>query len=226
MTETRLCKECLLSKSIDDFHNYSNGSKAYKCKDCHKESERKRLIAFYANNPEAKIRRNLSTVVSRAEESINTIAPTQICKVCCEIKNKEDFPKCGNHKLNTCKSCYQPFINSKAKQRYREDAEFRAKKKLSDYKSRLKYRYGVTVEQVVNTLESQHGKCANKACGVEISLTAPKESVKPAVIDHSHITGKFRALLCQSCNTLLGRIEKDRTIVDGLFEYSDRFKET
>ena len=70
-------------------------------------------------------------------------------------------------------------------------------------KNRYENVYNVTVEHVVDTLRSQDNKCANHACGVEISLSAPKELVKPAMVDHNHKTGKFRALLCGRCNVAI-----------------------
>lgn len=192
-------------------------------------AERNRQKALWLNNLDYRqrhndygkaVRKGLTPNLKSAEIKGNE----KECTDCHSIKLKEEFPLRGKHRLNTCTICYNEKENLKARIRYREDEEYRAKKKLNGNKARLKYRYGVTVEEIINTLESQHGKCANKACGVEISLTAPKELVKIAVVDHDHATGKFRALLCTSCNTLLGRIEKDKQVVGGLFDYLDRYK--
>lgn len=89
------------------------------------------------------------------------------------------------------------------------------------YKNRpdkVKNTYGITYEDVLNTFQDQLGCCANTACGQEISLEV-KSGKDRAVIDHNHETGKFRALLCSQCNLELGKIEKDKKLVLGLFAY-------
>lgn len=225
----RTCKSCLSSKNIIDFHHYSKDNPSRKCKECHTRDERNRQKALWANSPEYRQRHNeYGKLVRRGEKPpskpVHMRGNERVCKSCQTVRLTIEFPLRGTNRLRTCTTCYNDRENLKARERYREDAEYRAKKKLNGKKARLKYKYGVTVEELLKTLESQHGKCANKACGVDISLTAPKELVKPAVVDHDHASGKFRALLCTSCNTLLGRIEKDKKIVDSLFDYLDEHK--
>lgn len=130
-----------------------------------------------------------------------------------------DFLKRGNHRLNTCEICYKEQENFKYRTRYRDDIEFRDKEKSQSRRIQMRSRYGVELEELDIALSNQQGKCANLACGVEISLTAPKELVKPAVVDHNHVTGKFRALLCNRCNVILGHIEKNPNVIEGLKQY-------
>jgi hypothetical protein len=82
--------------------------------------------------------------------------------------------------------------------RARMDA-FRAagKKKVSDRKSHLKRKYGLTLEGFEELLASQGGGCA--ICG------------KPDVdnVDHDHRTGQVRGILCWNCNVAIGQFEDD-----------------
>lgn len=94
---------------------------------------------------------------------------------------------------------------------------------LKDRPNLAKRRYGVTWEHIVRTLDAQHGRCANKACGKEIFLDVPNGATR-ANVDHDHKTGKFRALLCVGCNTLLGKLENHQHIVDGLMDYLTKFR--
>jgi hypothetical protein len=65
----------------------------------------------------------------------------------------------------------------------------------------LQSKYGLTYEMYEAMVVAQEGKC--KLCG-----NVPAESSRRGLhVDHSHVTGKVRALLCFSCNTILGRIE-------------------
>lgn len=224
----KTCKTCLVSKPLDEFHYYAPGKPSGKCKECHVEAERNRQKAIWLNNPEYRERHNLYGKLIRMGEPV-TKRPVElkgsekVCKVCNLTKLHSNFPLRGNHRLNTCITCYNEQENLKARKRYREDPEYVAKKKLSSDKARWKCLYNVDPETVHKTLSGQDNKCANDACGIEISLTAPKAFKNRAVIDHNHETGNFRALLCDRCNILLGHLEKNRQIVYGLEKYLSKF---
>lgn len=83
-------------------------------------------------------------------------------------------------------------------------------------RDRLPAKYGITYEDVKLAYANQLGLCANRGCGCNITLVGPTSKNK-AVIDHCHKTGKFRALLCNGCNLLLGKIL-------GLMEYEEKYK--
>src|SRR5579872_1505679 len=60
--------------------------------------------------------------------------------------------------------------------------------------------YGVPVGWYEAQVEKQNGLCA--ICG-----NPPQGRRKRLVVDHDHVTGKVRELLCDSCNTALHRVE-------------------
>jgi hypothetical protein len=64
----------------------------------------------------------------------------------------------------------------------------------------LRYRYNLSVEQYQQMFEKQKGLCA--ICGIHQS-----ELKRPLSIDHNHITGKIRGLLCIPCNNQLATLE-------------------
>lgn len=86
-------------------------------------------------------------------------------------------------------------------------------------KYRLKYRFGISVEQYEAMIKIQNGKCA--VCN------EPPESTNSLYIDHDHTCcsggkscGKcIRQLLCQRCNTALGWINDDRQILESMTRY-------
>ena len=65
----------------------------------------------------------------------------------------------------------------------------------------LKRKYGITLEDYDRLLENQEGCCS--ICGTD----EPGGGKGRFHVDHNHITGKVRGLLCNSCNTGLGRFK-------------------
>lgn len=74
---------------------------------------------------------------------------------------------------------------------------------------RLKSQYGVTVEQFEALLRFQGGKCANDHC----------RSTADLCIDHDHVTGDIRGILCRRCNIALGLVHDDTNRLKGLADY-------
>jgi hypothetical protein len=61
----------------------------------------------------------------------------------------------------------------------------------------MKTYYNITKEEYNNMFAEQGGKCA--VCGRHQS-----DLNHTLVIDHDHVTGKVRGLLCMRCNTGIG----------------------
>lgn len=91
------------------------------------------------------------------------------------------------------------------------------------YDSYYKKRFGISLAEVTSMLARQNGLCANLGCGVEIAI-GKSGNAKKACVDHSHSTGKVRAMLCTRCNTTLGHIENNQTLVPGLMDYLSKHK--
>jgi hypothetical protein len=72
-------------------------------------------------------------------------------------------------------------------------------------------RYGLTVLDYEAMLEEQGNRCA--ICG-----ECPDEG-KKLHIDHDHLRGNVRALLCSHCNHALGMIRENPEIADALGRY-------
>ena len=78
-----------------------------------------------------------------------------------------------------------------ARQRYRDDG----RKAASNRRSYLKRTFGITVEEYDEMFRRQHGRCA-------ICCRPPTEGISLHV-DHDHVTGEVRGLLCFRCNNAL-----------------------
>lgn len=69
---------------------------------------------------------------------------------------------------------------------------------MSAQDSELKRDYGMTVADVEAMLAKQEGKCA--ICGDGIDMHTKR-------VDHSHVTGYVRGLLCNGCNAGIGMLK-------------------
>lgn len=74
----------------------------------------------------------------------------------------------------------------------------------------LRLRHGLSQEDYNAILEDQDFRC--KICD-----SLPKRV--PLAVDHDHVTGKIRGLLCIQCNTTLGRIEKHPQFLSRMQNY-------
>jgi len=74
----------------------------------------------------------------------------------------------------------------------------------------LRRRYGITAEHADAMLAEQNGLCA-------ICREAPAEHV-----DHDHVTGRVRGLLCFNCNGALGQFRDRRDLMLRAIAYLDR----
>lgn len=77
-----------------------------------------------------------------------------------------------------------------------------ARKRQRRNYDRLK-KYGLTASDYAEMLERQAGGCA--LCGSD-GKVAHKEVL---AVDHCHVTGKVRGLLCDSCNRAIGLLADD-----------------
>lgn len=106
----------------------------------------------------------------------------KVCTNCAIEKSIQDFSFSRGY-AQWCKECH------------REAARISSKKKTSEQNrlKHLKNRYNLTSEEFTYMVMEQGGVCA--VCGLVPSAL---------YVDHDHITGTVRGLLCQKCNSGIG----------------------
>lgn len=88
----------------------------------------------------------------------------------------------------------------------------------------LKYalvRYGITPEDLVEMLAAQEGLCA--ICGNSADPNGTGAAGRLHV-DHDHVTGKVRSLLCNHCNRAIGGFRDDPALMRAGAEYVERHR--
>jgi hypothetical protein len=89
--------------------------------------------------------------------------------------------------------------------KYQKD--YHLKNKESSRDKRLKYKYGITLEEYKELSQGQGGIC--KICKKQEKL----------YVDHNHITSKVRGLLCHKCNVGIGYFEDSVDFLENAIKY-------
>lgn len=79
----------------------------------------------------------------------------------------------------------------------------------------LKKVFGINYNQYLKMLEEQNYRCF--ICNTEETVNNRVLSV-----DHDHITGKVRGLLCTNCNTGIGKLKDNINFLQRSIEYLER----
>jgi|Wag4MinimDraft_6_1082665.scaffolds.fasta_scaffold19564_2 hypothetical protein len=90
------------------------------------------------------------------------------------------------------------------------------------WRSSLKRKYNLTVEEYDEMLKSQNGVCA--IC-FQPEKSMYKDKPFRLAVDHCHKTFKVRALLCRDCNQTLGKFNEDITRFQNVIDYLMKHKE-
>ncbi len=111
----------------------------------------------------------------------------------------------GANGKSYCASCRRDY----QKTRPRDQREARRRFKL-------KSKYGMSIDQFNAILASQDGVCA-------ICHRSNWDHNGPSV-DHDHVTGKVRGILCGPCNTGLGRFNDSIGLLSNATEYLKKYQ--
>ena len=131
------------------------------------------------------------------------------CTSCKITKDLNKFSKSSTMKsgrLNQCNPC-----------RYKKKLENNPGLRAKQREWNLKRDYGITVEEYDAVHKKQNGLCA--ICKKESNHKSGK-----LFVDHNHVTGNIRGLLCNPCNLLLGHSNDDISILKEAIKYLNKYK--
>lgn len=152
--------------------------------------------------------------------------PTKKCSRCQIEKDLTAFCKHRRSKdghNNVCKECVKQYSeeNKEKVRKYKSEYYYANREKCieKDRKNKLKKKYNVTVEWYDAQLKAQNGKCliceTTEGGGRSSSLH----------VDHDHVTGEVRGLLCRSCNTGIGLFKENTELLKNAIKYVNKFKQ-
>ena len=136
---------------------------------------------------------------------------TKVCNKCGIKKPLSEYHKnkgCKYGVVGTCKECNRlktkAYYNKNKKEICKKEKIKRKTNKdfykTKDKKAKLKSLYGISLSQHKEMWINQNGCCALCETPVDYDKIA---------VDHNHVSGDVRDLLCYSCNTALGLFHSD-----------------
>lgn len=133
-------------------------------------------------------------------------------------KNPEDRKNWVSNNRDRVRANYQRWVSNNPEKNkiMRDGINKRRKDKLGPYGrklSELKRVYGLSGEDYQNLVDRSMGRCA--ICG---NFFEPERRSEPC-IDHDHVTGEVRGLLCVYCNRGLGQFRDDPFILKNAIVY-------
>lgn len=150
---------------------------------------------------------------------------------------ESDFPSTQNYLGRAayrkyCKPCYSEKVREWQKANDTSERRLYLNKKTQAWRSRMKAEgkteeiwrkyslmsdYGLTLEQYNQMLLAQDGVCA-------ICHQPDPEEGKALAVDHDHLTGTNRGLLCGRCNKALGLFQDSPAVLQLAIHYLARYK--
>lgn len=149
------------------------------------------------------------TVVGRAENKGKKVRWECICE--CGETAIVFGQYLKNGKTTSC-GCFQKKVTG-------ERFKVHGKNKHQEYRKevRLKYKYGISMEQYNEMFENQNGLC--KICEYKFG-----QRPSDCYVDHDHKTKEVRGLLCQHCNMALGGFKDNIDSLHKAIAYLERTK--
>lgn len=143
---------------------------------------------------------------------MSMIAPEKLCSVCHRMLPTSEFlvHKLTRSRLSSeCRDCHY-------------------KRGRADHLRRV---YGITAEEYDAMLAAQGDVCA--ICGqtdptrerrLEGRKRLPRRNIDALRVDHDHVTGKVRGLLCTPCNQAIGHLRDDPRLLRKAAAYLESYQ--
>ena len=129
-------------------------------------------------------------------------------------KKRLHSARCNKHTLEKNPNYYREYeaeykLRPEVKQKWRLQA--------------VKRYYNLDADIYLKMIIDQDNKCF--ICNKAETHTTKFGDTRPLNVDHDHVTGKVRALLCTNCNAALGNVNDNIEILEKCISYLKQFKE-
>lgn len=143
---------------------------------------------------------------SFCKDKSNKDGLTSWCKICRNNHNKE-WRENNRDKINELN-----IKNAQKRKEYYSDPDV----KLKNRKAFIKKKFGIEYSEYEKLSEEQNNLCA--IC----NNTENSSRNKYLAVDHDHLTGKIRGLLCTNCNRGIGLLKDSIPVLQKAIEYLNK----
>jgi len=153
------------------------------------------------------------------------------CSKCKEEKEDQFFCKDKRRKDGLhpqCKLCVSTYSKNHKK---KPEVWKKVKEQSGEWKrsnpdkvraQAVKKLFGLSWEDYLQKYAEQDGSCA--ICKTHLILYGDRAKTdKIANVDHNHTTKQIRGLLCRKCNTAIGLLQDNITVIKNASEYLERY---
>ncbi len=194
----KICPKCLIEKPLNEYYKAAKNNSH--CKEC---------LANNRSVNRCKICR--STRLTQGGDCRDCLRKNNKawCKHCNIIMDISEF---YSRNSQSCKDCciYINSLRGANLTKSKTSAHYKY-----DRKSRLKHKYNISELDYLNLVAKQNGVC--KICSKMPSSPYPR-----LYIDHDHLSGKIRGLLCHTCNSGLGMFKDSKDLLLKSIQYLDQ----
>ena len=202
------CSRCSQSKPIGEFHK-SSEAKCGRASQCKKCDNARRTEWYRKKSVELGKSPQIYTLLAKELRAIGM----KQCPKCKEKKKIESFYEYtdSGKRASYCIVCTSEYQKTLPKNK---PTEARRKQNRNNL---LLRKYKVTLEDYERMLQEQDGKCA--ICE-EVNFD------RSLAVDHDHVTGAVRQLLCSKCNIAIGFLRENPRIARNVATYLERHGKT
>lgn len=173
-----------------------------------------RAVSLYANNNLSIAKTQMCLAAEGVKVGTNWIRRVVIKRgLERSIKNAQTLAMNTRRIPLQCQACDRSFDGKQVNEKFCSTCS-----PTPQARRRLK-NYGLNEPEFQHLLTQQNHACAT--CKKPFAqMKVPQKRTSPIVVDHSHVTGTVRGLLCHECNITVGYIEKhSRDILENILVY-------
>lgn len=224
---SKRCPKCKETKELSEFCKCKSRSDGYggECKKCKSVAAKIRSELPKPTPPETKICNKCKTDKPIKDFSKNKHTKYGFCNTCKEcslnlLRNWVKLPVDPISDTKHCNTCntnkpIQEFTNNRG-----GSDGLSSKCRDCSRKEKFKIRYGITVEEYDIMFKNQNGRCGICNNPESENQIHNRTNLPSALaVDHCHITGKIRGLLCSGCNRGLGAFRDNPVSIDKASAY-------